>query len=257
MSDLELAKAIELQSSNPIAARALVSRLLELDRLTPSDRDRAYDLVNSLWASLFLNTNVNPNDTFMGVHTIKPGESLAKVVRNEQLACETFLLKRINGIKDERRIQIGQRLRVPKGAFHAEILKDQFRLNLFLDSGGGSSERVMIASFRCGLGESNGTPTGRFKVRPKSKLIDPEWTHPKTGQHFASHDPMNPIGEHWIGIMGVEESNKNFLGYGIHGTIDADSIGKDRSLGCVRLLADDVAFVYECLVDPQSTIVIR
>lgn len=257
VGDAELARAFQLRATDPVAARVAVTRALAGGRLSPSDRERAYELVNDIWKSLFLNANINPNDPMMAVHTIKPGESLAKVVRNDALACETLLLKRINGIKDERRIQIGQRLRVPKGAFHAEVLKGEFRINLFLDAGPGSTERVMIASFRCGLGESNGTPTGMFKVRPKSKLIDPEWTHPKTGQHFASNDPMNPIGEHWIGIMGVEAQNQDSLGYGIHGTIDPSSIGQEKSLGCVRLAADDIAFVYECLVDPQSTILIK
>lgn len=238
-------------------ARALVTRALDAGNLSASDRLRGYELVNALGKSLFLNTNVNPNDPVMKVHTIQPGESLAKVVRNEGLACETLLLKRINGIKDERRIQIGQRVRVPKGAFHAEVIKSEFRFNLYLDAGEGSTERVMVASLPCGLGESNGTPTGLFKVRPKSKLIDPEWTHPKTGEHFASNDPRNPIGEYWIGIMGLEDKNKDLAGYGIHGTVDPESIGHERSLGCIRMLADDIAYVYECLVDPQSTIRIK
>lgn len=257
VANTDLAKAFQLQSTDPVSARVLVTRALDGGTLSPSDRERAYELVNGLGKALFLNTNINPNDPMMRVHAIQPGESLAKIVRNQGLACETLLLKRINGIKDERRLQIGQKLRVPKGAFHAEVVKAEYRFNLYLDAGEGSTERVMVASLRCGLGESGGTPTGLFRVRPKSKLIDPEWTHPKTGEHYMSNDPKNPIGEHWIGIMGVEPGNKDLLGYGIHGTVDPDSIGKDRSLGCVRMLADDIAFVYECLVDPQSTIRIR
>lgn len=257
VSNSDLSKALQLQASDPVMARTLVTRALDAGNLSASERLRGYDVVNALGKSLFLNTNVNPNDPVMKVHTIQPGESLAKVVRNEGLACETLLLKRINGIKDERRIQIGQRVRVPKGAFHAEVIKSEFRFNLYLDAGEGSTERVMVASLPCGLGESNGTPTGLFKVRPKSKLIDPEWTHPKTGEHFASNDPRNPIGEYWIGIMGLEDKNKDLAGYGIHGTVDPESIGHERSLGCIRMLADDIAYVYECLVDPQSTIRIK
>jgi LysM repeat protein len=261
-SNADLAKAFQLQASDPIQARALVTRLLAGTTLAAQDRERAYDLVNALSKQLLFNTAINPNDPTIAVYTVQPGDSLAKIVRSQKLACEALLLQRLNGIVDPRRIQVGQRLRVPRGAFHAEVVKSEYRLNLFLETGASSSSdpnggRVMVASFRVGLGEANGTPTGLFRVRPKSKLIDPEWTHPKTGEYFAANDPKNPIGEHWIGIMGVEESNKNFLGYGIHGTIEPDSIGHDRSLGCVRLLAPDVAFVYECLVEPSSTIVIR
>jgi lipoprotein-anchoring transpeptidase ErfK/SrfK len=73
-----------------------------------------------------------------------------------------------------------------------------------------------------------------------------------TGQRYEADDPANPIGEHWLGIEGVEDANSALLGYGIHGTVDNDSIGHDRSLGCVRLLADDVALVWETLAEGSS-----
>ena len=57
-------------------------------------------------------------------------------------------------------------------------------------------------------------------------------------------DPMNPIGEHWIGIMGVEASNQNFMGYGIHGTIEPNSIGKSVSNGCLRMVNAHVIDLY-------------
>ncbi len=261
-TNADLATAVQLEASDPIRARALITRALGSTTLSKGERERGYDMVNALSKSLFLNTNVNPNDTIVAVYTVQPGDSLVKIVRDQKLACEPLLLKRINGIQDERKIRPNQRLRVPAGTFHAEVVKSEYRLNLYLDGGARASAdpltgRVMIASFRCGLGESNGTPTGMFKVRPRSKLIDPEWTHPKTGEHFAANDPKNPIGDHWIGIVGVEEFNREFNGYGIHGTIEPDSIGQDRSLGCIRMSADDVAMVYECLTEPNSTVVIR
>ncbi|NBQ16587.1 MAG: hypothetical protein EBU31_18715 [Proteobacteria bacterium] len=54
----------------------------------------------------------------------------------------------------------------------------------------------------------------------------------------------------------LEPHNKNFEGYGIHGTIDDDSIGQQRSMGCVRMHAKDVELVYELLTEPNSTITI-
>jgi hypothetical protein len=35
----------------------------------------------------------------------------------------------------------------------------------------------------------------------------------------------------------------------MHGTVEPESIGRDKSLGCVRLIADDVATVWETLGD--------
>ncbi|MEO0716931.1 MAG: L,D-transpeptidase, partial [Planctomycetota bacterium] len=89
-----------------------------------------------------------------------------------------------------------------------------------------------------------------------SKLVNPRWTNPRTGEHFEADDPENPIGEHWIGLQGLGESAV-WEGYGIHGTTDPGSIGEDRSMGCVRLGHEDVAFVYELLVDGVSVVVIE
>ena len=106
-----------------------------------------------------------------------------------------------------------------------------------------------MTSLPVGLGKSNGTPTGRFKVRVGSKLLNPEWRNPITGEFFDSNDPLNPIGEHWLGLEGLEASNAQLLGYGIHGTVEPGSIGQDQSRGCVRLIAEDVAIVWETLGD--------
>ena len=67
--------------------------------------------------------------------------------------------------------------------------------------------------------------------------------------HFKADDPMNPIGEHWLGLEGIETANASLAGYGIHGTIEPESIGRDMSLGCVRLVAEDIAIVWETLGD--------
>ena len=253
-SNADLARAMQVQANDPVQARLLATRALDAGTLSRAERDRAYQLINGLTTVLFLNPNVNPGDPVMTVYTVDAGDTLQKIPRTQKIDCDYRLLKRLNAMPDEHKLRIGQRLRVPKSTFHAEVIKSEFRLNLYVGEG---SDRVMLSSFRVGLGESNGTPTGLFKVRPSSKLTDPQWTHPRTGQHFASKDPLNPIGAHWIGLIGVEDKNKEFLGYGIHGTIEPDSIGEQRSLGCVRMVAGDVELVFECLTEPNSTILIK
>jgi lipoprotein-anchoring transpeptidase ErfK/SrfK len=57
-------------------------------------------------------------------------------------------------------------------------------------------------------------------------------------------------------LIGVEAHNQGFKGYGIHGTVDPASIGKQASMGCVRMSDADVELVYEFLTEPNSTIVI-
>jgi lipoprotein-anchoring transpeptidase ErfK/SrfK len=159
----------------------------------------------------------------------------------------------VNGIANPSGLRVGQSLKLPRGAFHGEVRKGEYRLNIFMGDG---ADRVMVASYPIGLGELNSTPTGTFMVRPRSKLIDPEWRNPRTGEFYAANDPKNPIGERWIGLKGIEPHNKGFEGYGIHGTVDLDSIGQQRSMGCVRMRPGDVEVVYELMTEPNSTVTI-
>ena len=245
--------AIALSDSDPVRARVLLTRLLEGSALSTVDRLRGYDAVNKINGVLVFSNRTLGNDPYSASYKVQPGDSLAKIAKAEKLDCDWRFLQRVNGVSNPNGLRVGQTLKLPKGAFHGEVRKGEYRLNIFLGEG---PDRVMVASYPIGLGELNSTPTGAFVVRPKSKLIDPEWRNPRTGEHFASNDPKNPIGERWIGLKGIEPHNKGFEGYGIHGTVDLDSIGQQRSMGCVRMRPGDVEVVYELITEPNSTVTI-
>lgn len=249
----ELAKALALISSDPLAARRQLTRVLDGSALTTAERLRAYEAINEVNQPLFFRSGVVQGDTVFVTHKVESGETPVSIVRAMSANCESDLLLRVNEIADARRVRVGQVLKVPKGVFHGEVRKGEFRINLFHGEG---ADRVMVVSFPVGLGEFNTTPTGIFKVRPRSKLKDPQWRNPRTGEFFNSDDPKNPIGERWIGLEGIEPHNQDFAGYGIHGTIEPESIGQMRSMGCVRMRAPDVEVVYEMLTAPNSTILI-
>jgi lipoprotein-anchoring transpeptidase ErfK/SrfK len=71
---------------------------------------------------------------------------------------------------------------------------------------------------------------------------------------YTANDPDNPIGDRWIGLEGVSEAIRDLTGYGIHGTIEPESIGRQESMGCIRLRNDDVELLYEMLVERESTV---
>jgi lipoprotein-anchoring transpeptidase ErfK/SrfK len=248
-----LQAALAQVDSDPVRAREALTRLLEGSAMSPADRLKGYDAINKINAVLTFSERVIANDPFVQQYTVQEGDSLSSIRKALKLDCEWRFLQRINHLPNERAIRVSQVLKAPKDAFHGEVRKSEFRLNIFEGDG---PKRVMVASYPIGLGEFNSTPTGAFVVRPKSKLIDPEWRNPRTGEHFASNDPKNPIGERWIGLKGIEPHNKNFEGYGIHGTIDPSSIGRQASMGCVRMNAADVEVVYELLTEPNSIITI-
>ena len=248
-----LQAALAQVDTDPVAARESLTRLLEGSATTTADRLQAYDAINKVNAMLTFSERVLANDPYAKQYTVKEGDSLSNIRKSLNLDCEWRFLQRINHLPTERSIRIGQVLKTPTGAFHGEVHKSEFRLNIFEGDGPG---RVMVASYPISLGEFNSTPTGAFAIRPRSKLIDPEWRNPRTGQHFQSNDPANPIGERWIGLKGIEPHNKDFEGYGIHGTTDIASIGKQASMGCVRMLPQDVEVVYELLTEPNSVVTI-
>ena len=74
---------------------------------------------------------------------------------------------------------------------------------------------------------------------------------------MAADDPKNPLGERWIGLTGIEGSAVGQERYGIHGTIEPESIGKNTSMGCIRMRNEDVEFLYRCLIEKHSTVTVR
>ena len=134
------------------------------------------------------------------------------------------------------------------------IHKKTYQLDLYL---GDEDNRVFVKSYPVGLGASNSTPVGMFRIRSNSKLINPEWPDPRTGRIYSPDDPANPIGERWLGLQGLDEATRDLMGYGIHGTIAPETIGTQASMGCIRMRTKDIEVIYEVLVESVSTVEIR
>jgi hypothetical protein len=255
-----------VQRNQLVAARKKLNDALFDARFSSADRGAIRTQLASVNETLFWSPTIAAGDMIADSYTVQPGDSLARIVRRQGLPIDWRLLQRINRMSSPNALRAGQRLKVIRLPIHAVVHKDAYRMDLYAGSppsGSGASdvgpdgqERgwVYIRSFRVGLGESNGTPEGLFVVRANSKLVNPRWVNPRTGEIYEADDPNNPIGEHWIGLDGADENTRQFTGYGIHGTIDRPSIGQQRSMGCVRLVAEDVEIVYELLVDRLSTV---
>jgi hypothetical protein len=246
-------QAVAMTDSDPVRARAELTRLLDSNALSAAERAQAYAGINKLAEKLFFSPKIVAGDTVSQSYVVKKGDSLAKISSREKLGTDWRFVQRINGMASEKALRPDMRLKLAHGPFDAEVVKADFRINIYAGTG---SDRVMVASFPCGTGTNDSTPVGTFKVRSGSKLIDPQWTNPRTGEKFAANDPKNPIGERWIGLQGTTPDTAKFTGYGIHGTTEPQSIGQQMSMGCVRLGDAEVEVVYE-LIGEQSTIVIR
>ena len=74
---------------------------------------------------------------------------------------------------------------------------------------------------------------------------------------ISADDPENPLAERWIGLEGVAGEALRQQRYGIHGTIEPETIGQNSSMGCIRMFNEDVEALYTYLVTKHSTVTVR
>ena len=255
----------ELVIGNPIAdaksriehgkildARKILNTSLTSGSLSPADARAVKGMLNDLNAIIVFSSKQFPADEFGGSMEVPPRGAIAKIANSHDVSPE--LLMRINAITDPRRLQAGKPLKVINGPFNAIVDKSDFSLELWIGEPEAKGS-MYVTSLPVGLGEHDSTPTGTWAV--KNRLANPAYYSPRGEGVIAADDPKNPLGEYWIGLTGTEGAAVDQKSYGIHGTIEPDSIGKQASMGCIRLRPDDIKKVYEALVDGKSTVTVR
>ena len=242
-----------LRDGQPVEGRRLLSRLLYNGELDAGQARAVRDALSQVNERLVFSDHVRPNDPVAESYTIQSGDYLSTIAPRFGLTHQ--FVQRINGIEDARRIRVGQRIKLLKGPFHARIDKSDYRMDIVLHGPDGAP--LYVASYPVGLGEENSTPEGRWVVAPDRKVTNPSWRNPRTGEYFKPDDPENPIGEYWIALKGIDQNTRDRQGYGIHGTIEPDSIGSQASMGCIRLRKQDVEQVFHMLVGGDSTVLIQ
>jgi len=163
------------------------------------------------------------------VHEIQSGDSLAKLA--SKYGTTVNLIKRSNNIKSDT-IHVGQKLRIWTGKFSIFVDKSQNILIL-------KSDGEVVKVYHVSTGVNNSTPVGTFKII--SKLIDPVWFN--KGVVVPPESPENVLGSRWMGF--------DLAGYGIHGTIEPETIGQQITAGCVRMRNEEVEELYDLI--PMST----
>ncbi len=191
-------------------------------------------------------SRVVDGDPLASRYTIRPGDSLAKIAKKWNVSDD--LLASVNNIPNKNMIRAGRSIKVIQGPFQAFVEKSTFSMDIYLG-------QTLVRSFKVGLGEEGGTPTGKWRVG--TKLRNPTYYHPRGGDVVAADDPSNPLGECWIGLIGVSGEALGQERYGIHGTIEPETIGTNSSMGCIRMYNQDVEDIYTYLVENQSNVTIK
>lgn len=176
---------------------------------------------------------------FIDPYVVRYDDNLTKIANRYKLSWQ--YLSTLNNVHPKS-IRESDRLKVHNGPFSAIIDLSDFELIVY-------HHGYYVRKYRIGIGKDNATPVGKFKVL--SKIVNPQYTRrdERTGRNFVieGDDSSNPLGERWIDIGNH---------FGIHGTIDPDSIGKAVSKGCIRLRNSDVEEVFDFLI-VGSEVVIR
>ena len=194
-----------------------------------------------------------PEDEYGGVYLVKPGNTMKKIAAGYDLTWQ--FLARINGLSDPRRMQAGMSLKVIKGPFTVVVNKGAFTMDLYLGSTPGKPGSMYVRSYPVGLGREDSTPTGTWMVGIKAK--DPIYYSPRGEGVIPADDPKNPLGHRWISLIGMDGHAVGQQSYGIHGTIDPDSIGKQASMGCIRMHNEDVEVVFDLLAEGKSLVIVK
>lgn len=212
----------------------------ELSDLYFAETDKARrieikDKLDELNAELVFSRKPSPDAVF---YTVKPGDTLIKIASEFDTSYK-FIMS-INK-KHRTNIRVGEQLKILKGNVAILVDKSDFTLTLLLNG-------RFIKQFSVGIGKSDKTPVGVFVV--DHKLVNPVWYSPDGVYQFG--DPENILGTRWIGF----EDKEGLYGYGIHGTTEPDSIGKEMSNGCIRLKNEDVEELFN-YVKAKTKVVIQ
>jgi lipoprotein-anchoring transpeptidase ErfK/SrfK len=156
------------------------------------------------------------------LYEIKPGDTLTKIAREFKTTPD--LIKKSNNLSDDKIIP-GRKIKVWNTPF--TILVDKSQNILILKSG-----EEIFKTYIVSTGKNNSTPVGNFKIT--SKLINPTWF--KAGAVVPAGSTENILGTRWMGI--------DVPSYGIHGTTEPQSLGKQVTQGCVRMANPEVEELY-------------
>lgn len=234
-----------LQRNDDLTARTNFSTALQLG-VGGSDEEFVRSELTRMGQETVLSARIVNGDPLVDRYVIQTGDVLEKIAAANKVSPD--LLASVNGIVDKDRIREGQTIKIVKGPFRAVLSKRTYTLDVYLAD-------TFVRNFKVGLGVDDSTPTGEWRVA--TKLMNPTYYPPRGGDIIAADDPKNPLGERWIGLLGISGAAVEQERYGIHGTNDPDSIGKSVSMGCIRLHNEDVEALYTYLVETHSTVTVR
>lgn len=178
-------------------------------------------------------------------YLVKAGDTLGRIAASYNsshgLKLEGDTLAVINRISDPRSLQQNQILRVPIDPIRVVIEKKSFLCGVYLGED-------LVRLYWCSHGrEEHETPVTSFIVA--EKLFHPDWFYGGRQVPYGAKD--NPLGTHFVKFR-----HDSLSGFGIHGTVEPDRMLERISLGCIRLVNEDIAEFFR-LVPRGARVLVR
>ena len=229
--DRSLAEARKLVATGELpTARAALLAYLD-GKPSDAGRKEAEDLLSAIAIPLVFNPWPMPGKVD---YAVQAGDSLERISRQFDVSQE--LIRRGNRISNTV-VRLGQRLRILNTPFSVVVDKSDNTLTVLMDG-------RFFKRYRVGTGQFSTTPTGTFKVT--GRVAKPTW-YRADGKEVPFGDKDNLLGTHWISL--------DIPHYGIHGTWDPATIGRQSSQGCIRLLNEDVEELFILLKDGTPVVI--
>jgi len=217
----------------------LADAKMMLDKLVAATSDpEAIELLGDVNMKLLKSPLMMPGKEY---YVIQSGDYLQKIAKEFSTTVE--LIKEMNGLETDV-IRSGARLLVFNSNFSIRVSKTHNYLDLLMDG-------RLFKRYRVGTGKFGKTPAVEFTI--VDKIVEPPWTRPSDNRQIEYGDPENVLGTRWMAIK--SEDHPELTGFGIHGTWERDSIGKQSSAGCIRMLNEDVEELFD-LVPRKTTVII-
>jgi len=161
------------------------------------------------------------------IYTVKASDTIEGIAKKYNTTVDLIMLS--NGIKNPRTIQIADRYKVINDEFSIIVSRSKNTLTLLAGS-------IVMKEYAVGTGAYDKTPLGDYKIR--NKIPEPPWKGIPYG------DPKNVLGTRWMGLINEGDTVQ---GYGIHGTWEPETIGKNVSQGCIRMLNEEVEELFKIM----------
>jgi lipoprotein-anchoring transpeptidase ErfK/SrfK len=263
---------IAFNAQKNLEARRLLSEVVFAGGLSEKLATEARDKLTYLADVTVFAQAIDPRDPYTMRYRFKSGDLPATVERQQRLHVPDQLLVKVNRLSSAVKFQAGVDYKLIKGPFHAIVHKSTFKMDLYLHRPDENLAPVFIKRYDVGLGKNNSTPLGKWRLgcgalvdasgkRERGKLLKAAWNPPPNSTQrlrIEYNMPGYPFGRKgmWISLVGLDENTKKLIDYGIHSTDEQSSIGKQASMGCIRMRDADIQEIYDRLYEKWSTVLI-